>query len=151
MPKTCPNCGGAVRVVPNSRVEHYKGLTLMIPGVQVPTCEQCDEQFISPQVADEMQAALEKAHQQALYREFILAMERLKEFRPPAAIARMLGYSLGYFSKLSRRERNLSTPLVAFVKHLAMDPERRLAEFAQMFDRPIKISPSGEIIENPAS
>lgn len=151
MPKTCPNCGGSVRLAPNSRVEHYKGLALMIPGVPVPTCEKCNEQFISPQVADEMQTALEKAHQQALYREFMLAMERLKEFRPPAAIARMLGYSLGYFSKLSRRERNLSTPLVAFVKYLAMDPELRLTELAQMFERPIKVSPSGEIVETPAS
>ena len=138
-------------MAPNSRVEHYKGLALMIPGVPVPTCEKCDEQFISPQVADEMQTALERAHQQALYREFILAMERLKQFRPPAAIARMLGYSLGYFSKLSRRERNLSTPLVAFVKYLAMDPELRLTELAQMFERPIKVSPSGDIVENPAS
>ena len=150
MPKTCPHCGGDVRLAPNSRVEHYKGLALMIPGVAVPTCEQCDEQFISPQVADEMQAALEKAHQQALYREFKLAMERLGAFRPPAAIARMLGYSLGYFSKLSRRERNLSTPLVAFVKYLAQDPERRLDELSQMFERPIKVSPSGDIVENPA-
>jgi len=62
MPKTCPNCGGSVRLVPDSRVEHLKGLALMIP-VEVPTCEQCDEQFISPQVADEMQTALENAHQ----------------------------------------------------------------------------------------
>ena len=151
MPKTCPNCGGNVRVVPNSRVEHYKGLALMISGVPVPTCETCDEQFISSQVADEMQTALEKAHQRALYREFMLAMERLKDFRPPAAIARMLGYSLGYFSKLSRQERNLSTPLVAFIKHLAMDPELRLTELSQMFERPINVSPSGEIVETPAS
>jgi hypothetical protein len=122
----------------------------MIP-VAVPTCEQCDEQFISPQVADEMQTALEKAHQQALYREFMLAMERLRRFRSPAAIAEMLGYSLGYFSKLSRRERNLTTPLVAFVKYLAMEPEQRLTEFARMFERPIKVDQSGEIVENPAT
>ena len=151
MPKTCPNCGGHVRLAPNARVEHYKGLALMIPGVLVPTCESCDEQFISPQVADELQTALERAHQQALYREFMVAIERLKQFRPPAAIARMLGYSLGYFSKLSRRERNLSTPLVAFVKYLAVDPEERLGEFSQMFERPITVSPSGEIVENAAS
>ena len=151
MPKTCPNCGGSVRLAPNARVEHYKGLALMIPAVPVPTCERCDEQFISPQVADGMQAALEKAHQHALYREFMVAMERLSVVRPPAAIARMLGYSLGYFSKLSRRERNLSTPLVAFVKHLAMDPEQRLAELSRMFERPIEVAPSGEIADSAAS
>lgn len=151
MPKSCPDCGGAVRAAPNARVEHYKGLALMIPGVRVPTCAQCGEQFISPQLADQMQAALEKAHQQALYREFTLAMERLKAFRSPAAIARMLGYSLGYFSKLSRRERNLSTPLVAFVKYLAMDPEHRLDELSQMFERPIQVGPSGDIIDSAAS
>jgi hypothetical protein len=120
----------------------------MIPGVSVPTCELCNEQFISPQVADEMQNALEKAHQQALYHEFMQAMERLKAFRPPAAIARMLGYSLGYFSKLCRRERNLSTPLVVFMKYLARDPEPRLTELSQVFEHPIQVSPNSDSIDN---
>ena len=61
MPKICPYCGGRVRLAPNARIEHYKGFALMIPNVMIPTCEHCKEQFVNPQIAEEMQAALEKA------------------------------------------------------------------------------------------
>ena len=149
MPKTCPNCGGNISLAPNSRVEQFKGLSLLVPGVRVPTCDVCEEQFISPRIADEMQAALENAHQQFLHRELMEAMARLKEHQSLASIARMLGYSQGYFSKLRRRERNLTTHLVALLKHLALEPEQRLGELAQMFERPIKVSSSGELVDKP--
>lgn len=139
MPRTCPDCGGKVRAAPNTRVERYKGLELRIPDVLVPTCEGCGEQFLDREGAEKTQAALEHAHQQVLYRQFMAALETVRKQRPAAAIERMLGYSQGYFSKLSRRERNLTTSLVAFLKLLANDPEHRLEELAQLFEEPLDV------------
>ena len=148
MPKTCPECGGNISLAPNERIERYKGLALHIPSVRVPTCERCNEQFISPQVAEQMQRALELEYQEALFREFSQALEQLKDVDSVEAIGRMLGYSQGYLSKLSRRERNLTTPTVMLMKLLARDPEQRLRELSD-FQASATTSTSSQ--DNPVS
>ena len=138
MVKMCAECGGIIRPVKKpGRFDSYKGMRLSVPAdIEIPTCEDCGEEYSDEIIDEKIDAALEREYQKRLKKRLISALNILTKYISMAQLERKLGLSEGYLSKLKRECRELRPRVPAQIYSLAQDPENRLRELDRFWDEP---------------
>ncbi len=131
----CHSChqGTVVPLAKPGRTAPYKTIpNLPVPAdLVIPTCDHCGEEWMTPEDAARIDAAME-----AVYREELLARLRavLPEPRDAGRVERDLGLSRGYLSRLRKGGRPPSEVLLAVLALVREDQGnlRKVERFWQM-------------------
>jgi hypothetical protein len=130
-PVPCPQCGKG-KICPlakRGRTAQYKGFVLDVPTeLEIPTCSTCGAEWIDPATATRVDAALEAALQTRLRTDALALLDRLVEHVTQREMEQILGLSAGYLSKVRTGTSTPSPMLVACLRLLSRDTERRLRE-----------------------
>jgi hypothetical protein len=128
----CPACGKGT-VAPRGgkgRSFPYR----QVPALEIaddfliPTCDSCNEMFISATVAKKLDAHLERQYQRLLADVVKSAIARIATHAPQQELEQLLGLSHGYLSKLRNGKREPSPTLVGELMMLAENPRKRVVE-----------------------
>ena len=130
-PVTCPQCGKG-KISPlrkRGRTAQYKGFALEVPAeLEIPTCGTCGAEWMDGATARKLDAALEAALQARLRADALALLDRLVEHVTQREMEQILGLSAGYLSKVRTGTSTPSPMLVACLRLLSRDTERRLRE-----------------------
>lgn len=145
--KRCPACEkGTVTPIPTQTPMPYRHVTALRPAwpVNVPTCDQCREQFINTATARSLDAALEAALQSRQTQLLSDAIERLGTVRTQRQWEKRLGLSPGYLSRL-KTGKDGSVVLTTLLGLLGQAPAR---QWRQVEDLWSEHEPStGEVVD----
>ena len=139
--RKCRECGvGTIRPTSAAgRTQAHKGIRLLIPDdLEIPTCDNCGAEWLTSEVADAIDEALEHRYQAELRRRFDDALSRLRaQGISLATLEKVMRLSQGYLSKLRSpsSEKKLTATLVSHLMLLAKDP-RRVQEAESLWEGP---------------
>jgi hypothetical protein len=130
-PVTCPQCGKG-KIAPlrkRGRTAQYKGFALAVPAeIEIPTCSSCGAEWVDGATATKLDKALEAALQARLRTDALALLDRLVEHVTQREMEQILGLSAGYLSKVRTGTSTPSPMLVACLRLLSRDTDRRLRE-----------------------
>jgi hypothetical protein len=138
-PRRCRNCGtGAIRLLAKAgRKERYRNLLIEVPaGLPIPTCDNCETEWMNESTAASLDAALESTYRGEVRKRFDRLLRAILEVINQRRLESIMGVSDGYISKLKRGERE---PSMEFVTHLALiakDPVARVREVEAYLEKP---------------
>jgi hypothetical protein len=123
----CAECGkGIVRpVAAAGRQAKYRTLTLPVPvKLEIPTCDNCDTEWINDSVARKLDAALEKEFRARMRDLVTVSLAHLSKCSiSKAHVERVLGLSQGYLSHLTTTgDKTPSEALALNLVHFAQNP-----------------------------
>lgn len=139
----CPECGGKVRLLAVAgRRTQYKSLpNLDVPAtLQIPTCEQCGEEWMNGATARAIDIAMEPVYRARLRQMVQSAIAILSEQVSQSELERKLGMAQGYLTKLKSGSRDPSPELALQLSLIALHPARRLREIDQILAGPVRRS-----------
>ena len=138
-PFRCVECGrGTVRPVARSgRRVFYRTMEVEVPAeLEIPTCDNCGEEWTNASDAKTLEAALEATYMGTLRG---LAAEQLHELIDAGIeqkrLEHALGLSQGYLSHVKAGRKDPSPMLVSELVLLARDPARRLKELEDFWKK----------------
>lgn len=115
------------------KLPHRNIPSLELPeSLELPTCENCGEEWWDAETTRTVHDALETAYQQALSKRAEEAIERLVPTITQRDLEHLVGVSPGYLSKVKGGKR-ASAPLVATLMLLASSP-RRVEELRELWE-----------------
>lgn len=130
--RRCKECGdGVVRSAGGKgRFMRYKtAQQLEIPEhVEIATCDNCGAEWIDPNTAKVVDAAMEQTYREDLRLRVRVLIERIARDVTQQRVEQVLGLSHGYLSKLKAGDRDPRADLVSELALLARDPLGRIAE-----------------------
>jgi hypothetical protein len=128
-PFACDSCGGRVtlRSAPGRTREYRAAVSLSIPNdYEIPTCEQCEETYVSLEEAAELDA-LQKPKflewQETRVSDLISKIRRAHPGLSLRALERICGVTGTYLSHLTGGRNEVGQPLLNYLEVLALHPE----------------------------
>lgn len=120
----CHNCHkGTVRPLARpGRTARFKSIpNLAVPAdLEIRTCDQCGEEWMTPEDAKRIDEALDRVYRQELRRRAELVLPDAKE---AARVERDLGLSQGYLSRIRKGTKVPSADLVVLLALIRRRPE----------------------------
>jgi len=134
-PATCAVCGtGKIELKrAKGRRTKFRNVELPVPEtVEIPTCTNCGTEWIDAKAAGELDRALQEVYESQLKDEAVRLIQELAQHAVPQnRVERILGLSQGYLSKVRSGVSRPSAMLVACLRLLSRDPDRRLEEIEE--------------------
>jgi len=139
-PRRCHECAvGEVRpLAAGGRTARYRTLAAVpIPvDILIPTCTKCGAEWLDEETTKALDRALEAGYRAELRTRAARAIEAISRHAAQRRIELLLGLSQGYLSKVRAGARDPSAELVSQLALLAGDPEARLRELEDYWNRP---------------
>jgi hypothetical protein len=139
---TCPVCGEqslSTTSGPGRTVKHRTMLVEVPADFALPECSACGARPLDWRTAARLDPLLEAAYQSKLRQMVEADLAVLSAARPLYEWERLLGLSAGSLSRLRNDNKTPSAPLVALVRLLANDPDRRAELEALWAGRPASV------------
>lgn len=123
----CPECGGEVRMLsaPGRTREFKRGVLLSIPTeFEIPTCSQCGEEMMIPEVSEPLDALLEQQYRARMIHETRICVRVLQERHGASQqdIEDACCITRSYLSHLLAGRKDPSRTLVQLLKSFALAP-----------------------------
>lgn len=93
-------------------------------GLELPTCDNCNVEWLDEESASRLDAALEAVYREELGKRVRQALDELVNVIAQRELERLIGLSQGYLSKLRSGDRSPSPDLVTLLSLLANDVSR---------------------------
>lgn len=124
----CSECGGAVKLTakPGRIREYRRGVVLPIPDdFETPICSRCAEEFMIPEVSEELDALLEREFlkRQAHELEVCTRVLRLRHGATQQDIEDACGVTRSYLSHLLAGRKEASETLMRLIKVFVIAPD----------------------------
>jgi hypothetical protein len=125
--RTCPVCGeGKIAPVAEpGRIAEHHNVRLEIPAdVEIPTCNNCGEQFFNEATARLVDARLDQVLEERLHAVFVAALEEIERLTTRGKLEKLLDWSPGYISKMITRRKKVEHRTAVLFELIAEDPGR---------------------------
>ena len=134
----CHNChkGTVTMLARPGRTAPYKSIpNLLVPeDLEIQTCDHCGEEWMTPEDATRIDAAMNSVYQQELLRRLRAVLPDAKE---ASRIERDLGLSRGYLSRLRKSTRPPNESLLAILALFRQHPST-LRQVEAFWQQPVQ-------------